>query len=80
MTKKLSVSFFHLLRTSAKRFRSEVCLRPKIASLNISNNIPVHLFYLRDIEGIRNTIFNRGKVRDQQHLKKQFKHLMNLKG
>ena len=73
MTRKLSVSFFHLLCTSAKRSRSEVCLRSKIASLKISTNRPVHLFYLRDIEsieGIGNIILKRGKVRDLQHLKK----------
>ena len=82
MTRKLSVSFFHLLCTSAKSFRSEACLRSKIASLKTSTNGPVHLFYLRDIEsfeGIRNTIFNRGEVRDQQHLKK-VEPLMSLKG
>ena len=50
MTRKLSVSFFRLLCTSAKSFRSEACLRSKIASLKTSTNGPVHLFYFRDIE------------------------------
>ena len=84
MTRKLSVSFFRLLCTSAKRFRSEVCLRSKIASLKISTNGPVHFFYLRDIESFEADILrisvSASKTRlhrARAALKKQLEPLMN---
>ena len=84
MTRNLSVSFFRFLCTSAKRFRSEVCLISKTASLKISTNGPVHFFYLRDIESFEADILeisvSASKIRlhrARAALKKQLEPLMN---